>query len=180
MSNTRPVPINEERVWDKTKTIKSKTDEVGTITYVNNVFIDVSEYSKEELMGQPHNILRHPDMPKIIFKTLWDNLKKGNNFNAVVKNLTKTGKYYWIVTNFDIFKDASGTPTSFLGARSSVPDPVVEVIAPLYEKLIEVEASGGMEESEKYLKEYLADKGGNYISFIKKLLSDQGVDVSSW
>lgn len=180
MSNNRPQPTNEEIAWDKTKVIKSKTDEVGTITYVNNIFIEVSEYTQEELIGQPHNILRHPDMPKVIFKTLWANLKKGNNFNAVVKNLTKTGKYYWIVTNFDIFKDPSGVPTAFLGARSSVPDTVIDVIAPLYKELLDIENQKGVDESEKYLNEFVADKGGDYVSFIKKLISDQGIDVSSW
>ena len=180
MSNERPIPTNQEIAWDKSKVIKSKTDEVGTITYVNSVFVEVSEYTKEELIGQPHNILRHPDMPKVIFKTLWDHLKSGKNFNAIVKNLTKTGKHYWIVTNFDIFKDASGKPSAFLGARSFVPDKVIDTIAPLYLKLLEIEASGGIEASEKYLNEHVADKGGDYVSFIKKLISDQGVDVSSW
>ncbi|CAM1370338.1 PAS domain-containing protein [Tenacibaculum xiamenense] len=180
MSNNRPTPVNEEIAWDKTKVIKSKTDEVGTITYVNNIFIEVSEYTKDELIGQPHNILRHPDMPKVIFKTLWDHLKAGNNFNAVVKNLTKTGKYYWIVTNFDIFKDPSGKPTAFLGARSFVPDAVINTIAPLYAKLLELEASGGIDASEKHLNEFVADKGGDYVSFIKQIISDNGVDTSSW
>ena len=180
MSNKRPTPTHQEITWDKTKVIKSKTDEVGTITYVNSVFIEVSEYTKEELIGQPHNILRHPDMPKVIFKTLWDHLKSGKNFNAVVKNLTKTGKHYWIVTNFDIFKDSSGKPSAFLGARSFVPDAVIEIITPLYKELLKIEASSGVEASEKYLNEFVEEKGGDYVSFIKKLISDQGLDVSSW
>lgn len=180
MSNKKPSPINEEIEWDKSKTIKSKTDEVGTITYVNSTFIEVSEYSKEELIGQPHNILRHPDMPKVVFKTLWENLKKGVNFHAIVKNMTKTGKYYWIVTNFDIFKNSSGTPTAFLGVRNSIPDAVVNEIAPLYEKLLEIEKDKGMEESEKYLDKFLEDKGGNYGSFVKSVMSNNGVDVSFW
>ena len=180
MSSERPTPTNQEIDWDKTKVIKSKTDEVGTITYVNSVFIEVSEYTKEELIGQPHNILRHPDMPKVIFKTLWDHLKSGKNFNAIVKNLTKTGKYYWIVTNFDIFKDSSGKPSAFLGARSFVPEAVVNIINPLYSKLLEIEANEGIDASEKHLNEFVADKGGDYVTYIKKLISDQGVDVSSW
>ncbi len=56
-------------------------------------------------MSQPHNIIRHPAMPKVIFKVLWDNLKKGNNYHAIVKNMAESGRYYWVITDFDISKD---------------------------------------------------------------------------
>lgn len=181
MTNLKPTPLNEEIVWDKTRTIKSRTDSKGIINYVNNVFIDVSEYSEEELIGQPHNIVRHPHMPKVIFKILWENLSKGVNFNAVVKNLTKTGKYYWIVTNFDIFKGHSGEPSAFMGVRNSVPDNVIHTLEPVYKRLLEIENTGGIEASKTYLKEYLNKEGyTDYGSYIKKLMSDNGVDVSFW
>ena len=90
---SKPTPIDEKMSWDESTTIKSKTDNKGIINYVNDVFVEVSEYSREELIGKPHNVVRHPDMPKVIFSHLWKNLLDGNNFNAVVKNLTKTGKY---------------------------------------------------------------------------------------
>ncbi|MDO5606844.1 MAG: PAS domain-containing protein [Capnocytophaga sp.] len=181
MSIQKPTPIDEEVAWDKSKTIKSKTDSKGTIGYVNNVFLEVSGYTESELIGQPHNVIRHPDMPRVVFKVLWDNLKIGNNFNAVVKNLSKSGKYYWIVTNFDIFKDENGTPLSFMGVRTSVPDAVINVIKPLYARLVELEKTGGMEASEAFLKEYFQQQGfADYTAFIKKLMSDNGVDVSFW
>ena len=87
----RPVPIDKEVVWDKTQTIMSKTDLFGTIEYVNQAFADVSGFEEDELMTHPHNIIRHPDMPKVIFKVLWDNIKAGNQFHGIVKNLTKSG-----------------------------------------------------------------------------------------
>lgn len=180
MSSKRPSPVNEEIAWDKTKTIKSKTDDVGTIDYVNSTFVEVSEYTKEELIGQPHNILRHPDMPKVIFKLLWENLKKGTNFNAIVKNMTKTGKYYWIVTNFDIFKDSSGTPSSFMGVRTSIPDGVISEVTPLYEELLAIEKEKGIEDSETYLQKFLEGNGGDYISFVKNIMQKNGVDVGNW
>ena len=90
----RPTPIDREVQWDKTKVLISETDAVGTITKVNDVFCEVSHYTAEELIGQPHNLIRHPDMPKLIFKLLWDNLKAGNNFVGVIKNLAKQGKDY--------------------------------------------------------------------------------------
>ena len=78
-------PVNKEVAWDKTKTIMSKTDAKGVIEYVNQVFMDVCGYSEAELIGKPHNVIRHPDMPKTIFKILWDNIQKGINFHAIVK-----------------------------------------------------------------------------------------------
>ena len=72
----RPIPVNEEVAWDKTKTIISTTDRFGNITDVNQTFIDVCGYTAAELLGQPHNIIRHPDMPKIVFKITWDNMQR--------------------------------------------------------------------------------------------------------
>ncbi|MDK2773052.1 MAG: PAS domain-containing protein, partial [Flavobacterium sp.] len=103
-----PTIIDKEVVWDKSKTIMSKTDKFGTIEYANDVFVDVCGYEDYELDGKPHNIIRHPDMPKVVFKVLWDNLKQGNNFHAIVKNLAKSGRYYWVVTDFDISKNEAG------------------------------------------------------------------------
>lgn len=71
-----PTPIDKEVDWDKSKTIMSRTDAAGVIDYVNQVFCDVCGYSEEELMGSPHNIIRHPDMPRVIFKVLWDNIQR--------------------------------------------------------------------------------------------------------
>ena len=70
-----PTPIDKEVNWDKSKTIMSRTDAAGVIDYVNQVFCNVCGYSEEELMGSPHNIIRHPDMPRVIFKVLWDNIQ---------------------------------------------------------------------------------------------------------
>ena len=83
----RPNPIDKEVDWDKSRTIMSRTDIYGTIDYVNQVFVDVCGYSEKELLGAPHSIIRHPDMPKILFKHLWDHIQQGLNFHAVVKIL---------------------------------------------------------------------------------------------
>ena len=112
-------PVNKEVAWDKTKTIMSKTDAKGTIEYVNQVFIDVCGYSEGELIGKPHNVIRHPDMPKTIFKILWDNIQKGINFHAIVKNMAKSGEYYWVITDFDIIRDPSGQIINYMGRRTS-------------------------------------------------------------
>lgn len=172
VSVAKPTPIDKEVIWDKSRTIMSKTDKFGTIEYANEVFVDVSGYEDYELVGQPHNIIRHPDMPKVIFKVLWDNLKKGNNFHAVAKNMAKSGRYYWVVTDFDIIKNEDGEITHYLARRKSMPDEVVAKIEPLYKKLMQIEEVTGIEGSEKYLTGFLEEQGKGYVQYIKDLMAD--------
>ncbi len=169
----RPTPVDKEVVWDKTKTIMSKTDKYGTIEYANDVFIDVSGYEDYELMAQPHSIIRHPDMPRVIFKVLWDNLKAGNNFHAIVKNMAKTGRYYWVITDFDIARNDNGEITHFFARRKAVPTPVIQnYMEPLYKKLLQIEQVSGMEASEKYLIGFLEEKGKSYVDYILDIMAD--------
>ncbi len=97
----RPNPIDNEILLDEKKIIMSKTDERGIIEYANDYFMHICGYDVWELMGEPHNVIRHPDMPKVVFKLLWDRLHKGKNIHTLVKNLAKDGSYYWVITNFD-------------------------------------------------------------------------------
>jgi PAS domain-containing protein len=82
-------PTNHPIFLDPNRIIMSKTDLNGIIEFANDYFIEISGYSRAELMGQPHNIIRHPEMPKVIFKLLWDHIQKGESIYAFVKNLTK-------------------------------------------------------------------------------------------
>ena len=87
--------MNEIKL-SKDTMIVSETDEKGNILYANADFCKMAGYSKEELIGQPHNIVRHMDMPKLAFQGLWDTIKAGNTWNGIVKNKTKTGGFYWV------------------------------------------------------------------------------------
>ncbi|HGG60282.1 MAG TPA: PAS domain S-box protein [Gammaproteobacteria bacterium] len=78
------------------KLIVSRTDAKGVITHVNQSFVYMSGYSESELIGQPHSILRHPDMPRLAFKDLWETIENGNKWHGYVKNLRKDGGYYWV------------------------------------------------------------------------------------
>ena len=169
----RPTPIDREVQWDKTKTLISETDVKGTITNVNDVFCAVAHYSASELIGQPHNLIRHPDMPKLIFKLLWDNLKVGNNFVGVIKNLAKTGGYYWVVTDFEMRRDAMGNITHYIGRRKSVPEAAINnYLAPFYESLLKMEKIGGVELSSRFFKNYLTKQGKDYIDFVISIMSE--------
>ena len=169
----RPTPIDREVQWDKTKTLISETDVKGTITNVNDVFCAVAHYSASELIGQPHNLIRHPDMPKLIFKLLWDNLKVGNNFVGVIKNLAKTGEYYWVVTDFEMRRDAMGNITHYIGRRKSVPEAAINnYLAPFYESLLKMEKIGGVELSSRFFMNYLTKQGKDYIDFVISIMSE--------
>ncbi|PPD21470.1 MAG: aerotaxis receptor Aer [Methylomonas sp.] len=76
--------------------IVTKTDRAGKITYANPIFIEFSGYSEQELLGQPHNIVRHPDMPRSVFDLLWNTIKAGDEFFGYVKNHSKNGAFYWV------------------------------------------------------------------------------------
>lgn len=169
----RPIPIDKEVSWDKTQTIMSKTDLYGTIEYANEVFVDVCGYEDYELMAQPHNIVRHPDMPKIVFKVLWENIKQGNQFHGIVKNLAKSGRYYWVITNFEYSRDENDNIVNYIARRKAVPqDVITKHIEPLYKKLLQIEQVSGINASEKYLIGFLEELGLSYVDLITKLMID--------
>ncbi len=153
---TRPTPIDEEIVLDNTKYIESSTDLKGIITDCNDYFAEISRYSKEELIGQPHSIVRHPDMPKVAFKILWDRLKSGQNINLAVKNLAKDGRYYWVFTHFDFKKDLnSGQIIGYTAYRKTISKKVTDTLLPIYKELVAIEQKDGMDASYKYLMDLL-------------------------
>ncbi|MDO4228633.1 MAG: PAS domain-containing protein [Capnocytophaga sp.] len=168
----KPIPIDKEVSWDKSKIIISETDSFGRITEVNSVFCDVSGYSAFEMIGQPHNIVRHPDMPKFIFKMLWDNLKQGNNFVGVIKNLAKSGEYYWVITDFEMRRDVQGNIQNYTARRKAVANEVIDnKIAPLYETMLKLEKIGGIELSSRFFKNYLDKEGKDYIDFVIDIMA---------
>ena len=88
------------------KLIISRTDLSGVITYVNDTFAEISGYEPSELIGKPHSIVRHPDMPKSVFKDLWDSIKEGKSWSGYVKNLRKDRGYYWVYAQISgVYKD---------------------------------------------------------------------------
>ncbi len=91
------LPVTErERTFPKEQQLISSTDIKGTILHCNDAFVSISGFSKEELVGKPHNIVRHPDMPEAAFKTMWGYLQQGKPWMGLVKNRCKNGDYYWV------------------------------------------------------------------------------------
>jgi len=172
----QPTPINHEIKLNPKRYIVSKTDASGIIEYGNDYFVEISGYSEAELIGQAHSIVRHPDMPKIVFKMMWDRIKQAKNIMAVVKNLAKDGSYYWVVTEFEPKVDPiTNEIVSHTAFRKAAPREAIEAMMPIYKKLLEIEESGGMKASEKYLRGYLEENKTTYDEFIDKLVGNKGV-----
>lgn len=98
-------------------TILSETDKYGNIIYVNDKFCEVSGFAREELIGKPQNIVRHPDTPKEVFKAMWATIKAGNVFNGIIKNRCKDGSHYWVDVTIVPVKDENGAIVKYIGAR---------------------------------------------------------------
>jgi len=121
--------------------IVSKTDLKGIITYVNTPFCKLSGYTREELVGKPHNIVRHPDMPKAAFKDLWDTIEKNEKWRGVVKNLRKDGKYYWVEAFIEPIFDENGNKIGYISARKPVSPEDKEKYEKIYKEIREKELS---------------------------------------
>ena len=133
----RPLPKNQEIRLDPKRYIVSKTDAKGVITYGNDYFVEISGYTESELIKQPHNMIRHPDMPKVVFKLMWDRIQTGKQIMAVVKNLAKDGRYYWVVTEFESKTDKlTNEIIGYTAFRKAGPKDAVKIVEPLYNKLV--------------------------------------------
>lgn len=146
--------------------IVSKTDLKGRITYGNELFIKMSGYAESELLDAPHNILRHPDMPKAVFKLLWDTIAKGEEIFAFVKNLSKSGSYYWVKAQVTPSYDNSGKIIGYHSVRRKPKKESVELISKIYSEMLKIEKTSGVNESFKHLVQILDSKGTTYDQFI--------------
>ena len=146
--------------------IVSKTDLKGRITYCNKIFMDMAEYTEEELLGKAHSIIRHPDMPKAVFKYLWDMIPKKEEVFAFVINRTKNGNSYWVYANITASLDKQGNIIGYYSVRRRPNPKAIEIIKPLYKKMLEVEKSSGVDASFKVLTDILQEKGVGYDELI--------------
>ena len=164
----RPEPKPIEIPVPPDKFLVSKTDLKGIITYANPVFCEIAGYSEEELIGKNHNIVRHPDMPRTVFKLLWDTIQKGEEIFAYVKNLAKDGRYYWVFAHVTPTFDSSGRITGYTSDRRPVihREVLTGTIEPLYRELREAEGRGGLEAGMNLLNQKLKSIGKSYEEFI--------------
>jgi PAS domain S-box-containing protein len=168
-------PTDAEVLFDKDDIIVSKTDLKGRITYANQTFCQIAGCSEAELMGQPHSIIRHPDMPRAVFKLLWDTLLEGREVFAYVKNMAKSGNYYWVFAHVTPSFDQNKRIIGFHSSRR-VPDPetIKTAITPIYSAILQEErrhrnGQAALSASFKLVVEFLKSKNMSYDEFIFSL-----------
>ena len=156
---TRPEPNNVEHEVKSIDLIVSKSDVEGNITYVNPIFVKISGYSQASLLEKPHAILRHPDMPKVIFKYLWANIQEGRDVVAYVKNLCADGGYYWVLATVKMAKNPDGSFRNYMSTRKHVSKDAKKTISDLYAYCLQIEKSEGPEAAETAFESFLKENG---------------------
>jgi len=167
-------PTGVERTFAPDEIIVSKTDPRGHITYANDVFLRVSAYPESEVVGQPHSLIRHPDMPRAVFKLLWQAIEGYQEIFAYVLNLAGDGAHYWVLAHVT---PSLGTGGRIVGYHSNrrLPDrAAVARIEPLYQELVACERrhsrpAEAIAASTDLLQRRLADLGLNYDEFVWSL-----------
>ena len=131
-------PINEEYIYSG-NAIVSQTDEKGVITYVNRAFCESSGYRSDELVGQMHTIIRHPDMPKTIFAKMWESLNSAHAWNGLIKNLRSDGKFYWLETEILPILDDNSTITGFIAVMKEASRKDINETMQTYKKMLDTQ-----------------------------------------
>ncbi|MES1990255.1 MAG: PAS domain-containing protein [Pseudomonadota bacterium] len=167
-------PTGRESYFSDDEIIVSKTDLKGHLTYTNDVFLRVSGYTAKEIIGQPHSIIRHPDMPRCIFKLLWDTISAKGEIFAYVVNLASNGDHYWVLAHVTPSFDAQGNVVGYHSNRRKPDSEKVEKIIPFYAGLLKEEGQvanrkDGMNNAYSCLLNTLNEKGISYDEFVLTL-----------
>ncbi len=152
----------------------SITDPKGIILTGNDVFQRVAKFDRDELIGKPHNIIRHPDMPRAIFKAVWDTIKAGKPFVGYVKNMAKDGTYYWVLAAIYPVIDEEGKIEKFISIRLKPSSKIFDLIPELYKQILEVELKNDMKQAQAFLMEKLHQLGfESYEDFSKRAFFEE-------
>ena len=163
-------PRDHEVKLDDDEFIVSKTDLSGRITYVNRTFMLIAGYPEAQLLHKQHNVIRHPDMPRGVFRFLWDTLKSGQEFFGYVKNMTSDGSYYWVFANVTVDQDAAGKPKGYYSVRRKPNPKALSTLVPIYREMLAIEkrspTGSAPEQSLQYLQRTLSDLNTSYEKLV--------------
>lgn len=174
MSRPSIVPTGRESPLAEEELIVTKTDPQGRILYANDVFMRVSRYRPRQVLGAPHNLVRHPEMPRCIFQLFWETLQRGEEFFGFVLNLAGNGDHYWVFAHATPSRDAQGQLLGYHSNRRR-PDPAqVARIQPIYRQLLRAEAAAsdrklGLQQGSAALQQLLGREGASYERFVFSL-----------
>lgn len=178
---TNITPNDHEKKLADNDFIVSKTDPTGKITYANRIFMEIAGYPESELLGVQHNVIRHPEMPRGVFRFMWDTLKKGDEFFGFAKNLCSDGGFYWVFANITPDYDRDGKLKGYYSVRRKPPQSALDVIVPIYQEMLAIEnRAATKKEAPDQSWTYLLDKVGqtgakNYDALVLNLYKPDGV-----
>jgi len=134
------LPVTDiEHTFDETEFVVSKTDPKGRITYCNSVFLRVSGFREDELLGKPHNLVRHPDMREAAFADLWNTVQAGNEWHGIVKNRCANGDFYWVDAQVTPSFDRDGKITGYMSVRRKPTPDQISQAESLYAEMRQAE-----------------------------------------
>ncbi len=166
-------PTRQERVMRDEDFIVSKTDTSGKITYANRIFIEFSGYREADLLGKQHNIIRHPDMPRAVFKLLWETITAEREFFGYVKNMANDGSFYWTFANVTATHNPRGELVGFYSVRRKPSPSAIQSLEPLYREMLTAERDAGskaaIDISRRLLEDHYRSQGTSYEEFILSL-----------
>ncbi len=170
MSRSAIKPTGNERVLHHNDIIVSKTDPKGIIQYANRTFLDISDYGEADVLGKPHNVIRHPDMPGCIFQLMWQRIADGHEIFCYVKNLCANGDHYWVLAHVTPSLDAERKIVGYHSTRRAVDRGALDAVSGLYAELREVERTAGSPKAgvvagKSALEARLAQAGMDYDRF---------------
>lgn len=173
MSKRQITPTSQERIMLDDEIIVSKTDVKGRITYGNTTFLKYAGFPEKDLIGTQHNIIRHPDMPRGVFKLFWDTLQKGEEIFAYVKNISMDGSYYWVLANVTPSMDEHGQVLGYYSVRRKPNPKAISIVNGLYRTMLSAEHSAGsrdaIDASMKVLQDHLRQQNTTYEQMILNL-----------
>ena len=169
-------PTGEARTFAPDELIVSKTDLRGVITYANDVFLRISRYELDEVLGRPHNLIRHPEMPRAVFALLWQTLSEGRELFAYINNLASDGAHYWVLAHVTPSYSADGAVIGYHSNRRRPSPGAIRTVTPLYRRLVEEErrhptAKAAVAASSRLLDELVAAEAGSYEEFIWSVIA---------
>jgi PAS domain S-box-containing protein len=176
----RATPTGQERTFGADELIVSKTDPRGVITYANDVFLRVSAYGLDEVVGQPHNLIRHPEMPKALFQLLWDTLGRGQEIFAYINNLAADGAHYWVLAHVTPSYGPNGAVVGYHSNRRLPSPRAIARVRPVYEQLLAEErrhpnGKASVAASSRLLEQVIAERAGSYEDLIWSIMNEEEV-----
>lgn len=174
MAKAAIVPTGRESPFGEEELLVSKTDLKGHITYVNDIFVRVSRYDRPALIGAPHSVIRHPEMPRAVFRLLWESIAAGREVFAYIVNLAANGDHYWVFAHVTPSLTLDGRVVGYHSNRRKPDAGPLAAIQPLYQTLLEIERAApdrkvGLDRSHAHLLQTLREKATSYDEYVFSL-----------